>query len=92
MKQYLYNLFLSLSQLLSTILGGDPDESLSGRLGRAYLSGQPRWFVTPALRLNDFLFKFLFKEQNHSINSVEWEEKPHEKELWSWIKRPKQSQ
>jgi len=35
-KQYLYNILLSLDQLLNTILGGDPDETCSSRVGKYY--------------------------------------------------------
>ena len=36
---YLYNLHVALSQLINTLLGGDPDESLSGRIGKSLVAG-----------------------------------------------------
>jgi hypothetical protein len=39
---YLKNLALSLDQLLNTVLGGDPDETLSRRAGRARNAGE-KW-------------------------------------------------
>lgn len=36
---YLYNLHVALSQLINTLLGGDPDESLSGRIGKSIAAG-----------------------------------------------------
>lgn len=36
---YLYNLATALSQLLNTLIGGDPDESLSGRIGKSLMKG-----------------------------------------------------
>jgi hypothetical protein len=33
-KQHLYNVVLALSQLGNAIFAGDPDESISGRLGK----------------------------------------------------------
>lgn len=40
MKAYFWNIFISLSQLLNVILGGDPDETLSSRAGKfAHRSG-----------------------------------------------------
>lgn len=44
-KQYRRNLRIGASQALNTILGGDPDETLSARLGRAAQRGSKwgRW-------------------------------------------------
>ena len=39
-KTYMINLGLALSQLLNTLLGGDPDETLSSRVGKRYQSGR----------------------------------------------------
>jgi hypothetical protein len=33
-KKYVLNLLISLDQLLNTILAGDPDETLSSRMGK----------------------------------------------------------
>lgn len=35
---YLYNLHVALSQLANVLIGGDPDESLSGRIGKSILA------------------------------------------------------
>jgi len=88
--QLLYNLGLGLDQFTNVLLLGDPDESLSGRLGRAKLSGRPKYWVEPMAKVNDKIWKFVTGEENHCVNSVEPEERPFEKELWSWIKeKPK---
>jgi hypothetical protein len=84
MNQYSYNLALACSQLFNTVLLGDPDESISGRLGRSYLSGRPKWFVEPWMGAVDWFFVIVFNELNHCVNSVEYTE-THDKELWSWI-------
>lgn len=34
MKQYAWNLLISLDQLCNTILGGYPDETMSSRMGK----------------------------------------------------------
>ena len=45
MRQYFFNLLVSLDQLANTILGGYPDETLSARSYR--LSGtSKRWCIT----------------------------------------------
>jgi hypothetical protein len=87
LKQYFYNLLLGADQWINTILLGDPDESLSGRTGRAMASGKPKWFVPAFARLVDWLLFSLVEERNHVKNSIEPEERPLEKELWSWIKK-----
>jgi hypothetical protein len=33
-KRYFWNVLISLDQLLNTLLGGDPDETLSSRMGK----------------------------------------------------------
>jgi hypothetical protein len=33
-KCYLFNLFIAFDQLLNTIFGGDPDETISSRMGK----------------------------------------------------------
>jgi hypothetical protein len=82
----LYNLALAFDQFINALLLGDPDESISGRTGRAIASGRAKWFVKPLGCYIDFIFSLLFGEKEHVKNAIEPEEKPHLKELWSWIK------
>ena len=84
--QYGYNLALSLDQFVNAILLGDPDESISGRTGRAMKSGKPKWWIPAQHKFIDWLFLTLFKEKDHCFNGMEPEERPYEKELWSWQK------
>jgi hypothetical protein len=86
LKQYLYNLALGVDQMANVVFLGDPDESFSGRIGRAMLSGKPKWFVPYLEKLVDWFFSTIFKEDAHCHNAVEPEEAPHEKELWRWSK------
>lgn len=83
--KYLFNLALALDQFLNVILLGDPDDTISSRLGRANRTGRPKWFVKPMTLALDFMMEKLTGEINHCDNSVETEE-VLEKELWSWIK------
>ena len=83
---FLYNLVLAADQFLNVLLLGDPDESLSGRTGRAVLSGRAKWFVFSLEKIIDSLAYILSGEIDHCINAVEPEERPLEKELWTWIK------
>lgn len=84
--QYIYNLGLGLDQFINCLLLGDPDESISGRTGRAALSGRPKWWVPYLHVFIDRLVHLLVGQSDHCINSVEPEEIPYSKELWRWIK------
>jgi hypothetical protein len=86
MMQLFFNLGLGVDQFLNVLLLGDPDESLSGRLGRALMSRRPKWWVVPLAEVNDWIWFIARGEMDHCLNSVEPEERPMEKELWSWIK------
>lgn len=88
-SQYIYNLGLGLDQFVNVLLLGDPDESLSGRLGRAMLSNRPKFWVPWCASSLDWLVLILFGEKHHCRNAVEPEERPMDKELWSWIKAKK---
>ena len=37
---YFWNIFIALDQLLNTVLGGYPDETISSRAGKAQRSGK----------------------------------------------------
>lgn len=89
MGQYVFNLLLGLDQFINVVLLGDPDESISGRLGRAHLSGHPKLFVEPLRKLVDYGAKGLAGQHDHCVNSVESEDQIYSKELWSWIKGEK---
>ena len=40
MKRYFWNLLVAFDQLVNTLTGGDPDMTLSGRMGRAVAEGR----------------------------------------------------
>lgn len=40
MKQYIYNVLVGLDQFVNALTGGDPDMTLSGRMGRAVAEGR----------------------------------------------------
>lgn len=75
--QYLYNLGVLLSQSISTLLGGDPQETLSSRTGKAILGGNlfAKNYLGP-------LMDFIFREKDHAINSIQEDE--GKKEIWRW--------
>ena len=40
MKRYIWNLLVAFDQFVNTLAGGDPDMTLSGRMGRAIAEGR----------------------------------------------------
>lgn len=40
MKRYVFNVLVGLDQLVNAVTGGDPDMTLSGRMGRAVAEGR----------------------------------------------------
>lgn len=38
--QYVYNLAVALDQLVNTLTGGDPDETISSRVGKSQANGR----------------------------------------------------
>jgi hypothetical protein len=85
-KLTIYRIFLAIDQLLNVFLLGFPDESISGRTGRAMATGRPKWFVPYVHRFINGLFDLL-GENHHCESAVEPEENFNERlELWRWYK------
>lgn len=91
MGQYIYNIFLIMSQLTSTILGGHPDTSMSQRTAQAYLAHKSKgtlkekWFTFQLKIIDSFFWNKYWKiEENHCLNSLEGES--NAKEMWDWKK------
>lgn len=81
--QYIFNIALTADQGINVLLLGDPDDSLSGRCGRAIASGKPKWFVIILAGCVDFIFLHLFNQVEHCKNSQEPED-IMTYELWKW--------
>lgn len=86
-RQLIFNYLLGLDQWVNVLLLGDPDETISGRLGRAHASGRAKWFVPWLRNLVDWGAKVLAGQSNHCLESIEQEDQVFSKELWSWIQK-----
>lgn len=86
MRRYGRNRMAAVDQLGNAILGGDYDETLSGRLGRALLSGRPHFLAYWLSRFVDYLAFIIADEKQHCINAIDEFEKPEDKEIISFIK------
>lgn len=72
-KKYLFNIFIGLDQMVNTILWGDPDETISSRLGRIK---EDNGGVIPKTRPWCYIVdKMLDRiDPNHSTDSIEKDE------------------
>lgn len=84
LRDYGFNLMLSIDQFANVLLLGDPDQTISGRCGRAKRSGRAKWFVKPLGAFVDWLFLCIAGERDHILNAIE-DDNVYTKELWSWI-------
>ena len=64
--KYIRNILISIDQLANTLLGGDPDMTISARLGRNYDGSWMKIFV-------DWLFKWQGHD-SHCDNADKWEQ------------------
>lgn len=79
LRLYVFNVGVALSQLLSAVLLGDPDETVSSRTGKAIRAGKP-FFV----HIFGPFLDILLMERDHAIKSIEPEE--GKRQLWDWSK------
>lgn len=70
-KQYGINVWEGYDNSVSSELGGDPDENLSSRLGKARKRGSGWSFITEKV---DLVFRELFGDGNHCERVMEKDE------------------
>lgn len=72
-KNYFINTLIAIDQLGNAILGGDPDETISSRLGKLKLrnNGSIPWSRPISKAVDYFLDKI---DPNHSIDAIEPDE------------------
>jgi hypothetical protein len=67
-KKWLYNVLIGFDQFANALALGDPDETISARIGRQKLEGRLNWFTYP-------LEKFLnWLDTDHSVEAIEPDE------------------
>ena len=73
MGKWIFNILVSIDQLGNTICGGDPDETISSRLGKIKVKngGVIPWSKPLAKTIDYFLDQV---DENHSIDSIEKDE------------------
>lgn len=68
LHQYAFNLLYAIDALVNTLIGGDPRETISSRLGKGQLAGKPVHSAIAAAV--DWFFRVFFSEPEHCKNSI----------------------
>ncbi|WP_395459835.1 hypothetical protein ACHMW5_35780 (plasmid) [Azospirillum melinis] len=77
MGRYLLNLLIAVDQLVNALCAGDPDETISSRLGKARRGdfGPRMAAATAPIRwLVDAVFRVVFRQPDHCARSIEEDE------------------
>ena len=71
--RWVMNALISIDRLGNSLLGGDPDETISSRLGRIKVKwgGKIPW-TRPVARITDWLLDKI--DKNHSVDAIEGDE------------------
>ena len=68
LKKWFWNILISIDQFANTLALGDPDETISSRIGKQKAEGRLNWFTYP-------LDKFLgWLDPGHSTDAIEADE------------------
>ena len=65
---YVKRLLIAIDQLGNTALDGDPDETISSRVGRNAVAG--KWWALIAERVIDFIAWRVFGQYDHCRRSI----------------------
>jgi len=69
MCRYFLNVLIAIDQLLNALLAGDPDETISSRMGKYVARGRG---LIPCMLCK--LLDVVFREKDHCKNSIETDE------------------
>jgi hypothetical protein len=73
LKKYFWNLLISVDQLVNTIFGGDPDETISSRMGKWSRDGKNNCGLKkPIYKVANFIVELF--ERDHFKKSIEEDE------------------
>jgi hypothetical protein len=81
--RYIFNILVSIDQLVNVLMLGSPDETISSRVSRAIKTGNaPKWVIYFG-KFIDGLFWLI--QRDHIRKSLEVDEDSRG-ELWRWYK------
>ena len=72
MKKYFWNVLVSIDQLINTIFGGDPDETLSSRMGKWVRTGKKKGVRKIVYKISNWVVELF--EKDHFKKSIEEDE------------------
>jgi hypothetical protein len=73
MKRYFWNILISFDQFVNTIFGGDPDETISSRMGKwARDDENDHGLKKPIYKIANFIVELF--EKDHFEKSIEEDE------------------
>lgn len=72
MTRYLMNILIGFDQLGNALFDGNPDETISSRVGKAAIAGKRRAIILEALI--NLLFAVIRGQRNHCENCIERDE------------------
>lgn len=67
MKRYFWNILISIDQFANTLFNGDPDETISSRIGKKVKNGKRGWRYSLCMFLS-------LLDRDHCIKSIEEDE------------------
>jgi hypothetical protein len=73
LSKYIWNILIAVDQLVNTLCGGDPDETISSRLGKWAINGDNKCGIRKAIYngVNNIVELF---EKDHFKKSIEADE------------------
>lgn len=74
-RAYAFNLFVAVDQALNAVIGGDPAETISSRLGKGKRAKKP--VHTFLARCVNLIFEILFDQDDHCDWSIQHDEGKH---------------
>jgi hypothetical protein len=66
--RYIFNILIAIDQLFNAILFGDPDETISSRIGKKIRAGTKNKFLIVVAKILDWI------DPNHVIKTIEDDE------------------
>lgn len=85
LKLHGIQLAISADQNANVLWVGHPDETISSRIGRAIVSGKPKWYIKYLLHPFVDWCARRFGDDNHCIKAIEHHLKMETKvEIWKW--------
>jgi hypothetical protein len=77
MKRYFWNLLIAIDQFVNTVCGGDPDETLSSRMGKWAIRGENKSGMRKRIfKVANFVVELFQKD--HFKKSIEEDEGKNE--------------